>query len=64
MALRFYRDRLAEISDVVAAGRKFERVLDIGSGLSLIALAAKLLDHRTIAVAQDISRGAAELFHG
>lgn len=61
MALQFYRDRLAEISDVLAEGRRFERVLDIGSGLSLIALAAKLLDHRTITVAQDISQEAAEL---
>ena len=61
MALNFYRKRLAEILSMLPAGKRFDRVLEIGSGLSFISLAAKLLDCRTVAVAQDISPEAAEL---
>lgn len=61
VALQFYRDRLAEILSALRDGRRLDRVLEIGSGLSLISLAAKLLDHHTFAVAQDISQEAAGL---
>lgn len=61
MALEFYRNCLAEILSRLPTGQSFDRVLEIGSGVSLISLAAKLLDYRTVAVAQDISPEASEL---